>query len=166
MRNSLVLIFLRVYFLVFFLLGSVYLPLFGETTEVVLSNSMRCTKEELMAFFPRQIVESVLIEAKVSKEESAAIATELAKKDQQMAKIVEEKGQKVDAYSVQKNDRRELALKTYREALHEVFSEVLKSHGIKEESQIQSLLDKIQGDKNRLFIECVRKGPYKNQPAE
>lgn len=131
--------------------------LLAETTEVVLSNSMKCTKEELMRFFPEQLVQNLLIKAKIPKDQADAIALELSKKDRELAKIVEEKSAQVDPNPIKDLSQRDLAIKIYRETLYEVFAKVLKSHGITNEDQIQTLLDDLQDARSKLFIECIRK---------
>lgn len=133
--------------------------LYSETTEVLLSNSMKCTKEELMRFFPEQVVESILLKAKLPKEKADAIAQELSQKDRELAKIVEEKSSKVEPNPFKNLTHRDLAIRIYRETLYEVFAKVLKSHGITNEDQIQTLLDELQEARSKLFIECIRKQP-------
>lgn len=138
----------------------------GETTEAVLSNSMKCTKEELMAFFPQQIVESILIKAKIPKEEASKMALELSQKDRELAKLVENKAAKMEPNPFKDLNQRDLAIKIYRETLYEVFAKVLKSHGMTNEDQIQSLLDEMQAAKSKLFIECIRKQqPNSSSPS-
>jgi hypothetical protein len=129
----------------------------AETTEVVLSNSMKCTKEELMTFFPQQVVQSVLVKAQLPKDQAASIAEELSHKDRELAKIVEEKAAKLDPNPFKDLSQRDLAIKIYRETLYEIFAKVLKSHGVTNEDQIQTLLDEMQAAKSKLFIECIRK---------
>lgn len=129
----------------------------AETTEAILSNAMKCTKEELMTFFPQQIVQSTLIQAKLTQEQASEISQELAQKDRELAKIVEEKAAKLESNPFKDLSQRDLAVKIYRETLYEIFAKVLKSHGISDDDQIQTLLDEIQVAKSKLFIECIRK---------
>ena len=137
----------------------------AETTEVVLSNSMKCTKEELMRFFPEQLVQSVLIKANVSKDQAEAIAQDLARKDRDLAKLVEEKSAQMESNSFKSLSHRDLAIKIYRETLYEVFAQVLKKHGITDDKQVQSLLDELQEARSKLFIECIRKQPTSLEPS-
>lgn len=116
-----------------------------------------CTKEELMAFFPQQVVESVLIKSKIPPEQASEIAKELSQKDRELAKIVEDKAAKLDPNPFKDLSQRELAIKIYRETLYEVFAKVLKAHGVKSDDQIQALLEEMQAAKSKLFIECIRK---------
>jgi len=131
--------------------------LHSETTETILSNSMKCTKEELMISFPQQVVESILIKAKLPQEQAASIAKELSTKDQELNKIVEEKAAKLNPNPFRDLSQRDLALKIHRETLYEQFASVLKSHGVTNEDQIQTLLDQVQRAKSELFLECIRK---------
>ncbi|MFI0435193.1 MAG: hypothetical protein ACH350_05635 [Parachlamydiaceae bacterium] len=137
----------------------------AETTEVTLSNSMKCTKEELMRFFPEQVVHSVLVKAKLPKEQADAIAQDLSQKDQELAKLVEDKSAKVSPNPFKNLSQRDLAIKIYRETLYEVFAKVLKAHGVKNEDQIQTLLDDLQEARSKLFIECIRKQPKSSEPS-
>jgi hypothetical protein len=129
----------------------------AETTEVVLSNSMRCTKEELMRFFPEQVVQSILIKAHLPKDQAEAMAHELSQKDQELARIVEEKASKIEPNPFKSLSQRDLAIRIYRETLYEVFAKVLQEHGVTNKDQIQALLDELQETRSKLFIECIRK---------
>lgn len=139
--------------------------LYSETTEVVLSNSMKCTKEELMRFFPEQIVQSVLIKSKLPADQADAIAQDLSQKDRELARLVEEKSAQVEPNPFKNLSQRDLAIKIYRETLYEVFAKVLKAHGITNEDQIQTLLDELQEARSKLFIECIRKQPKSSEPS-
>jgi predicted nucleic acid-binding Zn-ribbon protein len=133
--------------------------IYCETTEVLLSNAMKCTKEELMTFFPQQIVESVLIKAGVAKEQAAQIALELSQKDKELAKTVEEKASKMEQNPFKDLSQRALAVKLYQDTLYEIFSKSLKDHGatITNTEQIQNILEEIKTAKSKLFVECIRK---------
>lgn len=120
-------------------------------------SSLECTKEELMTFFPQQVVQSVLIKANLTKEEAATIAQKLSQKDREFSKIVEEKAEKLESNPFKDLNHRDVAVKIYNETLYEVFAEVLKSHGITNDDQIQAFLEKVKGEKSKLFIECIRK---------
>lgn len=117
----------------------------------------KCTKEQLMTFFPQQVVESVLVRANLSKDQAASIARELSQKDRELGKLVEDKAAKLESNPFKDLSQRDLAIKIYRETLYEVFAKVLKAHGVKSDDQIQSLLDEVQSAKSKLFIDCIRK---------
>lgn len=131
--------------------------LFADTTEVVLSGSMKCTKEELMRFFPEQVVQSILVKRGVPKEKADLIAKELSAKDLELSKLVEEKSEKLEPNPFKNISQREAAAKVYRETLYEVFSKALKPYGITDKDQIQAMLDDLQEARSKLFIECIRK---------
>ena len=137
--------------------------LMAETTEVVLSNSMKCTKEELMRFFPEQIVESILVQGNVAKEKAEIIAQILAKKDIEIAKLAEQKPAKMDPNFLQDANKRQAAIQTYKEVVYQVFSQVLKENGVTDEGQIQQFLEKLQEARRNLFLECVRKQPKREK---
>lgn len=143
------------------------IQLSGETTEVVLSNAMKCTKEELMRSFPEQLVFSILDNAKITKEQATEIAKELSKKDKELARLIEEKTEKLGANKIQNLSQRDQAIRIYRETLYEVFAKVLKAHGITDDDQIQNLLEELGEARSKLFIECIRKQPVRtSDPAD
>lgn len=131
-------------------------PLQAENTAKTSSSSLNCTKEQLMTFFPQPVVESVLIEAKIPEEQAKEIARELSQQDRELVKKVEEKAVKWDPNPFSDLSQRDLAIKIYNETLYEVFSKILKSHGIHNDNQIQTLLDKVREMKSKLFIDCIR----------
>ena len=131
----------------------------ADTTEVLLSNSMKCTKEELMRFFPEQVVQSILVKHNIPKEQADLIARDLSQKDLELSKKVEEKSEKLESNPFKNLSQREVAAKIYRETLYEVFSNVLKAHGVTDQDQIQIMLDELQEARSKLFIECIRKQP-------
>jgi hypothetical protein len=119
--------------------------------------SLDCTKEELMTFFPKPIVQDVLIREKFTPEQAERMSQELSKKDQELVKIVEEKASKLNPNPFKDLNQRDLAIKIYRETLFEVFAKVLKANGVTDDERIQQILDTIQQSKSKLFIECIRK---------
>jgi hypothetical protein len=116
----------------------------------------KCSKEELMMFFPQPIVKSVLLNAHISENNADEIAKDLANKDRGMAKIVDEKASQFNPNPFKDLSQRDQAIKIYQETLFEVFANVLKSHGINDENQIRSLLDEVRTVKSKQFIECMR----------
>ncbi len=126
-------------------------------TETVPSSAVKCTKEELMTFFPKPVVKEVLTKAHLSQDQVNEIAQELSYKDSELVKLVEEKAAKIEPNPFKDLSQRDLAIKIYRETLYEVFAKVLKAHGVTNEDQIQTLLDDMQESKSKLFIDCIRK---------
>ena len=129
----------------------------AENVSTTLPNSVHCTKEELMRFFPEQIVESILIKGEIPSDQAKKIAYELSRKDQELAKLVETRSAKLDTHSLKTATQRDVAIKIYRETLFEVFAKVLKENGITDDDRIQALLDDLQEERSKLFIECIRK---------
>lgn len=125
----------------------------------------KCTKEELMTFFPQQVVESVLLKAHVQKEKAESISKELSQKDRELSKIVENKASKMEQNPFKDLSQRDLAVKIYRETLYEVFAKVLKAHGITNDDQIQSLLEEMSAAKSKLFIDCIKKQTAQPAPV-
>lgn len=108
-------------------------------------------------FFPEGIVKNVLIQANFTKEESDSIANELAVKDRGMAKLVDQKAAQYQPNPFKELNQRDQAIKIYQETLFEVFANVLKEHGVKDENQIRALLDEIRLIKSKNFIDCISK---------
>ena len=133
------------------------LTLCAETTEVMLSNSMKCTKEELMRFFPHQIVHALLIKANIPEDKADAIAKELSDRNKDFARILEEKSEKITPNPFKNLSQRDLANQIYQQTLYEVFANTLRTHGITDEEKIQSLLSQLKEDRTKLFMECIRK---------
>lgn len=136
----------------------------GEIAEETMLT--KCSKEELMTFFPQEVVKSVLLKEQVSADQANEIAKELSQKDRELTKLIEEKAAKLDPNPFKDLSQRDTAIKIYRETLYEVFAKVLKANGIKNEDKIQSLLEEMQAAKSKLFIECIRKQTSGTQSAK
>lgn len=119
--------------------------------------TISCTKEELMMFFPPAIVKSVLVKAQFTQQQADEIAKDLAGNDKKLAKIVDEKAEKENPNPFKDLSQRDQAIKIYQETLFEVFANVLKAHGVNDEHEIHQLLDEVRANKSRMFIECIRK---------
>lgn len=129
------------------------------------TDSINCSKEELMSFFPQPVVQAVLLQAKFSNEEAAAISKELSQKNPDLVKMIDEKASKMDPNPFKDLSQRDQGLKIYRETLYEVFSKVLKVHGIADEDQAHALLEEIRASKSKHFIECIRKQQTSSFPS-
>jgi hypothetical protein len=127
-----------------------------DTPLNVASDPALCKKEVLLTFFPKPVVKSVLMNNKIPEDKAEAIATELAGKDNDIVKTVENRAFKMDS-QFKDFSQRDVAIKAYHETLYEVFANVLKAHGLTDEDQTQTLLDDIRATKGRLFVECIRK---------
>lgn len=119
--------------------------------------SMTCSKEVLMTFFPQPIVRAILIRNKVPTDQAETISRELASRDQDIVKMVEKKASQKENNPFRDFSHREEAIKMFRETLYEVFSSVLKKYGMNDDEKMRTLLDDIQEAKGRLFVECIKK---------
>lgn len=147
------------YYLVAFLLASGFLGCFAEEKKLTYEN---CTKEELMMAFPFYIVKEAMLSAGYSQDLSTQIAQELALKDKNISKIVDERAEQLHPNPFKDLSLRDQALKIYQETLYDVFSGVLKANGINNEAEIQSLLEKIRLTKSKLLIDCLRASSRSN----
>lgn len=127
-----------------------------STAAPITVTNFSCTKEELKTFFPEPVVRAVLLKANISEADANSIAAELAQKNAQWGKMIREKAAKMNPNPFEDLSQRDVGLKIYRETLYEVFSQVLKAHGISDEDKIQNMLDEIRETKSKLFIECIR----------
>lgn len=119
------------------------------------SQDEECSQEVLLAYFPGIFVESTLEKFKVPKDQREAIKKELAEKDKNIIKTVETKAAKLTPNPLQDPQQRQVAVKLFRETLLESFSAVMKKHGIKDDKQIQEMLDDIQQQKAKRFAKCM-----------
>ena len=101
---------------------------------------------------------------KVPQDQWDAINKELAEKDKDVIKMVEEKASKVSPNLLRDPQQRQAAVKLFRETLFEVFSKVMKAHGITDDKQIQEMLDDVQKQKALRFKECMEK--HRNDDAD
>lgn len=118
-----------------------------------------CSKELLLAYFPENFVSETLKKFNVPQDQWAAITKELAAKDKDVVKDVEEKAAKMTPNPLKDRspEQRQAAVKIFREALFNIFSSVLKAHGVTDEKQIQAMLTDIQQQKAKNFAQCMEK---------
>jgi hypothetical protein len=114
-----------------------------------------CSKEVLLAYFPKIFVDQTLARFKIANDRWEAITTALAAKDQQIIKLVEAKAEKINPNPLKDPQQRQVAVKIFRETLLESFTSVMNDHGITDEKQIQSMLDDIQQQKAKSFAKCM-----------
>lgn len=128
------------------------------TTPVFADSAVdECSKELLLAYFPETFLNETLKKFNVPDTEWTQINQELALKDKDVIGIVEEKASKITPNPLKDPQQRQTAVKIFRETLFEVFSSVLKNHGVKDDSQIQAMLDDIQQQKAKRFAQCMEK---------
>lgn len=127
-----------------------------------------CSKELLLAYFPEVFVNETLKKFNVPEGEWAAINQELAARDKDVIGIVEDKASRVTPNPLKDPQQRQAAVKIFRETLFEVFSSVMRNHGVNDEKQIQAMLDDVQLQKANRFKQCMEKQRsevQKNQDA-
>lgn len=115
----------------------------------------KCTKEELVNFFPEKIVQRVLVENGLSEENAKKIANQLSLQDLTLIKAVEEKAYKMNSNALSDLSQREKAVEIYAQTVHELFVKTLKPYDITDDAQIQKMLDEIKIERSQLFIECL-----------
>ncbi len=116
-----------------------------------------CSRELIMAYFPEQFVKETLKKFNVPEGEWASIVQELNAKDKDVIGIVEEKASKVDPNPLKDPSQRLQAVKIFRDTLFEIFSGVLKQHGVTDEAQIQQMLTDVNKQKTARFTQCVER---------
>lgn len=118
-----------------------------------------CSKDVILAFFPETFVKNSLDKFKVPADKQQAIIKELAEKDKDVIKAVEEKAEKMDPNPLKDPTKQADAVKIFRETLLEVFSGVMNDNGITDKKQIQDILDDVQAQKAKRFSECFPQHP-------
>lgn len=147
-------------------LTGVNLHAIDDNAPLTIDHSL-CTKQNLMTFFPEPVVKAVLSQYQVSQADADTIAKELAQKDQDVVKIVENKASNMQPNPFKDPTQRDLAHKVFKETLYEVFANTMKAHGFKDEDQIQTMLEEIRATKGKLFVECILKEtPASAAPAK
>jgi hypothetical protein len=142
-----------------------------STPEVAAADATaeECSRQLLLAYFPEPFVLETLKKFNVPENEQKAIATSLANKDGEVIKLVEQKAATMNPNPLQDPQARQAAVKLFRETLLEIFSSVLKEHGITDEKQIADMLDHVQQQKAERFAKCMEKQKKmmpKEKPAE
>lgn len=128
-----------------------------------------CSRQLLLAYFPEPFVLETLKKFNVPEKERQAIASSLASKDADVIKQVEQKASTMTPNPLQDPQARQAAVKLFRETLLDVFSGVLKEHGITDDKQIAEMLDHVQQQKAERFAKCMQKQQQekdKAKPAE
>ncbi len=118
-----------------------------------------CSKEVLLAYFPENFVRETLNNFKVPQDQRDGIVKELSAKEKDVIKLVDEKAAKLSPNPLKERtpESRHETVRIFRETILEVFSGVLKTHGITDDKQIQSMLADIQQQKAKNFAKCMEK---------
>lgn len=136
-------------------LSAFALPVFAA--DAPSSKDEQCAKEVLMQHFPEKMVSETLNKFQVPADQQAAIIKELAEKDKQLVKMVEEKAAAMNPNPLKDPSQRQQAVKMFRETLLEQFTAVLNAHGITDKDKIQQMLDDVQLQKAKQFTMCMEK---------
>lgn len=115
-----------------------------------------CSQEILLAYFPGVFVKETLAKYNVPKEKWDAINKDLAARDKQIIKIVEEKASKMSSNPLKDPQQRQAAVKIFRETLSENFTAAMKANGVTDDKQIHAMLDDIQQQKAKRFARCMQ----------
>ena len=121
------------------------------------SAPVKCTREELINFFPEKLVEYVLMNGGISEQDALKIAKELSIKDRELAEFVEQKALQTN-FRVSKSNQKEETKRVYNEIIKEAFTKVLNSYGIKDQNLIQKMLDEIRLERSKHFVDCLHSG--------
>lgn len=115
-----------------------------------------CSEAFFISYFPNPLVDKTLKKYNITDSQAQQIMKALAEKDGSVIKIVEQKASKLNPNPLSDPQKREDAIKLFRETLIEVFSTVLKENGISDDKQIQAMLDEIQMLKAQRFSQCMK----------
>jgi hypothetical protein len=119
--------------------------------------SDECSRELLISYFPKVFVTETLKKYNVPQDKWDAIANDLAEKDKQVIKTVEEKASKMNPNPLKDPQQRQAAVKLFRETLTDLFSSTLNANGITDNKQISDMLNDIQQQKAKRFAMCMQK---------
>lgn len=125
-----------------------------------------CSRELLLAYFPEPFVKETLKKFNVPQNEWDGIQKDLSNKDKEVIKIVENKASSMSPNPLKDPQARQAAVKLFRETLLQVFTDVMKAHGVNDDKQIQSMLDDIQQQKAQSFAKCMQKQQPNPEPEE
>lgn len=137
----------------------------ASPVKMIAAEQDECSKEILLAYFPKIFVDETLARFNVPKDQWDAINKELGEKDKDIIKIVESKASKMNPNPLKDPQQRQVAVKIFRETLFDSFSSVMKAHGVSDDKQIQSMLDDIQQQKAKRFARCME-AAQKSQPQQ
>src|SRR5262245_27762001 len=110
-----------------------------------------CSKEILLAYFPKIFVDETLQRFNVPRDKWGDIDRELGAKDREIIRIVEAKAETMSPNPLKDPQQRQAAVKLFRETLFDSFATVMRKNGITDDKQIQAMLDDIQQQKAKRF---------------
>lgn len=116
-----------------------------------------CSRELLISYFPKVFVTETLKKYNVPQDKWEAIASDLALKDKQVIKTVEDKASQLNPNPLKDPQQRQAAVKLFRETLTDLFASTMKANGVTDEKQISDMLNDIQQQKAKRFAMCMQK---------
>lgn len=116
-----------------------------------------CSKEIMFAYFPAPYVKATLKRYNVPENKWESIIQTLSEKDKTVISTVEEKAAKMNPNPLKDPSQQAATVKLFRETLTQIFSDVMKANGIKDNKQIETMLDDIQQQKAKMFAKCMEK---------
>jgi hypothetical protein len=121
------------------------------------SQEEQCAREILTHHYPEKFVAETLKKFQVPADQQQAIVKELAEKDKNIVKMVENRAASMNPNPLKDPQLRQQAVRMFRDTLKEQFASVLNAHGVTDDAQIQQMLEDIQLQKARQFTECMEK---------
>lgn len=116
-----------------------------------------CSRELLISYFPKVFVTETLKKYSVPEDKWNTIADDLAQKDKQVIKTVEDKASKLNPNPLKDPQQRQAAVKLFRETLTDLFASTMQANGISDDKQISDMLNDIQQQKAKHFAMCMQK---------
>ena len=117
----------------------------------------RCDKDDLLKYFPAEIVKEVLKnKTKLKEEQVVKIVAQLSNVDDEIDQIVQAKASKMQPNPFKRAGFRNVGLKIYQETVLEVFVKVLSAQESINEAEARELLEEIRLAKGKIFINCIK----------
>lgn len=133
------------------------LSMFSFSLTAQQEEEIECSQDILISYFPEPFVKETLNRFNIPQSKWEAITQELSGKDEEVVKTVEEKAEKMDPNPLRDLKLRQEAVRIFRETLLQVFTSVMRLHGVTDPQQIQVMLDDIQQQKAKFFAQCMEK---------
>jgi ribosomal protein L12E/L44/L45/RPP1/RPP2 len=124
-----------------------------------------CSQEVLLSYFPAVFVKETLRRFNVPEAKWDSINKDLASRDKEIIKIVEDKAANMEPNPLKDPRHRQEGVKLFRDTLYENFSEVMKANGINDENQIHEMLEDIRQQRAKRFARCMEKKGHSVAPA-
>ncbi len=116
-----------------------------------------CSKEYLLNYFPEVVVNKVLHQYQIPGELWPQINQELQAQEASVVDIVREEASKMKPNPLYDPKQKNVASELFRQALYQIFTNVMNKNGVQREEQISAMMDLIQYKKAKLFNDCIQK---------